>query len=169
MADTLTWYVVKGDKSWKVQILILHKKIDFLNKEFSIEKCGLEKVCWKCYHYWIYFSKQIRLENYLNSVKIRFWRYEDGDGRNLGWLGHSVSINKLLVSVVRNLVVDRHQVDRRTPRKRHRVRRHFRGAKIEGNFTRLHLLDDPLRQPAEAVVRSSGHCDGVRSVFLEID
>jgi hypothetical protein len=47
-------------------------------------------------------------KNHLNGVEVGLGRHEDGDGGHFGGLGHAVSVDELLVLVVRDLVVDGH-------------------------------------------------------------
>jgi len=108
-------------------------------------------------------------ETDLNGVEVGLGRHQDGDGRHLGRLGHPVCIDELLVRVVRDLVVDGHQVDRGSPREGHRVGRHLRGPQVERDLSGLDLLNDPLRKPTEAVVGPGGHGDGVRGVLFKVD
>ena len=84
---------------------------------------------------------------FFDGVVVGLGRHEDVDGGDLGHLGDALRVDKLLVGVVRNLVVDGSQVDGLAPGQAHRVGRHLGGPQVEDHVSRLDLFLHSVGQP----------------------
>ena len=82
-----------------------------------------------------------------DGVVVGLGRHEDVDGGDLGHLGDALRVDKLLIGVVRNLVVDGSQVDRLAPGQAHRVGRHLGGPQVQHHVSWLDLFLHSVGQP----------------------